>query len=113
MKTEKQRPVKEVTVHELKTLIDNQVDFQLIDVREAYEHKVANIGGKLIPLGQLYFHLGEIDRDRKVIVYCRSGRRSAEAIRLITEVKGLENLFNLKDGLIEWSIEIDSTIFVD
>jgi len=113
MKTEQQVTVKEITVHQLKSLFDSKVDFQLIDVREAYEHKIANIGGKLIPLGQIYFHLSEIDRDRKVVVYCRSGIRSAEAIRLMEEATGLENLFNLKDGIIEWSMEIDSTILID
>ena len=113
MKTEQQVTVKEITVHEVKSLFDNKVDFQLIDVREEYEHKVANIGGKLIPFEQIYFHLSEIDRDRKVVLYCRSGKRSAEAIRLIEEATGLENLFNLKGGIIEWSLEIDSTILVD
>ena len=49
--------VKEITVQELHKLIENKEDFQLIDVREEFESKVASIGGKLIPLGQIYFNL--------------------------------------------------------
>ena len=102
--------VKEITVQELNELFENKEDFQLIDVREEFEHKVANIGGQLIPLGKIYFHLSEIDKDKKVVIYCRSGKRSADAIKLLQDAVGLENLYNLKGGILAWSAEIDDTV---
>lgn len=102
--------VKEITVQKLHELIENKEDFQLIDVREEFESEVASIGGKLIPLGKIYFHLSEIEKEKKVVIYCRSGKRSADAILLLQEAAGLENLYNLKGGILEWSAKIDNTV---
>lgn len=102
--------VKELTVQELNNLIKNKEDFQLIDVREEFESEVASIGGLLIPLGKIYFHLGEIEKEKKVVIYCRSGKRSADAILLLQEAAGFDNLYNLKGGILEWSAEIDNTV---
>ncbi len=102
--------VKEITVQELNELVENKEDFQLIDVREEFEHKVSNIGGQLIPLGKIYFSLSEIEKDKKVVIYCRSGKRSADAVKLLQDAAGLENLYNLKGGILAWSAEIDETV---
>lgn len=102
--------VKEITVQELSQLIENKENFQLIDVREEFEHEVASIGGKLIPLGKIYFHLNEIEKDKKVVIYCRSGKRSADAVKLLQDAAGLENLYNLKGGILAWAAEIDDTV---
>ncbi|MCF6361276.1 MAG: rhodanese-like domain-containing protein [Cyclobacteriaceae bacterium] len=102
--------VKEITVQELNQLVKNKEDFQLIDVREEFEHDISNIGGRLIPLGKVYFHLSEIEKDKKVVIYCRSGRRSADAVKLLQDAAGLENLYNLKGGILAWSAEIDNTV---
>ncbi len=102
--------VKEITVQELKKLVENKEDFQLIDVREEIEHEVTNIGGQLIPLGKIYFHLSKIEKDKKVVIYCRSGKRSADAVKLLQEAAGLDNLYNLKGGILAWSAEIDNTV---
>lgn len=102
--------VKEITVQELHNLIENEEDFQLIDVREEFESEVASIGGILIPLGQIYFNLSEIEKEKKVVIYCRSGKRSADAILLLQEASGFDNLYNLKGGILEWSAEIDNTV---
>ena len=109
---EKQK-VKEIDVHTLKHLFDNKEAFQLIDVREPYERDVANIGGKLIPLGKIYFHLAEIAKDKQVIIYCRSGRRSADAVRLLQAVTGNSKMYNLTGGILAWAAEIDKTLTFD
>ncbi len=110
MITEQKIKVKEITVQELKSLFDDKNDFQLIDVREQFERDIANIGGALIPLGKIDFHLGEIEKDKQVVIYCRSGRRSAEAVKLLEEATGHAKLYNLKGGILAWAAEIDKTV---
>ncbi len=102
--------MKEKTVAELKTLIDQQADFQLIDVREEHEYDTCNLGGKLIPLGQLLIEVENIDKHKTVIVHCRSGARSAAAINELEKRFGFENLYNLKGGIMAWAKEIDPTM---
>lgn len=102
--------VKEVTVQELKQLIDNKDDFQLIDVREDYEFEIANIGGELIPLGSVLQHADKISKDRQVVVHCRSGKRSADAIRALEEKFGFDNLYNLKGGILAYADQIDNSL---
>ena len=58
-----------------------------------------NIGAHLIPLGEILERSNEIDKNRKVVIHCRSGARSAKAIRQLEE-KGFENLYNLKGGIL-------------
>lgn len=109
MNKQTEQIVKEITVQDLAQLIDKKEEFQLIDVREPHEHKVANIGGKLIPLGNVYFNLAEIEKNKKVIIYCRSGRRSAEAVQLLQEATGHSQLYNLKGGILAWVAKVDQT----
>jgi len=98
--------IKEVTVEELKALIDNQEDFQLIDVREPYEYEISNLGGILIPLNQLDARVHDIPSSGKTIIHCRSGARSAKAIKKLEQL-GFHNLYNLKGGLMAWAEKID------
>ena len=108
-----EQEVKEIDVHELKLPFDRQQEFQLIDVREPYERDVAHIGGKLIPLGKIYFHLADIAKDKQVVIYCRSGRRSADAVRLLQEATGNTKMYNLAGGILAWAVEIDKTLTFD
>lgn len=103
-------PVPEITVQELDNWRKNGVDFQLIDVREPYEFAIAEIGGELMPVGQISSFLPFISTDRKVIIHCRSGVRSARAIRELQNLQPFDNLYNLKGGIIAWSQEIDQQI---
>ena len=112
MTTEQKTAVKEITVQELKSLFDDKKDIQLIDVREQFEWDIANIGGSLIPLGKIKFHLVEIETDKQVVIYCRSGRRSADAVKLLEEATGHTELYNLKGGILAWSAEIDQTVSI-
>jgi adenylyltransferase/sulfurtransferase len=108
--TPKPVAVKEITVLELKQLFDSNADFQLIDVREDYEYEIANLGGELIPLGTILQNVDKISRTKKVIVHCRSGKRSADAIRALEEKFGFDNLYNLKGGILAYAEQIDNTL---
>jgi len=72
--------------------------FQLIDVREPFEYKKHNLGGLLIPLDSLILRIDEILTSIPVVIHCQSGRRSAEAIKKLTQ-KGFNNLYNLTGGI--------------
>jgi adenylyltransferase/sulfurtransferase len=99
-----------VTPEELKALFDQADDFQLIDVREPYEHEYCNIGGELIPMGQILSKMDQINRHRRVVIYCRSGRRSGDIVRMLQDQFGFNNLFNLKGGILAWSDEVDPSV---
>lgn len=102
--------MKEKTVSELKVLIDENAEFQLIDVREPHEFDVCNLHGDLIPLGNLFNEVESISKDKMVILHCRSGARSAAAINELEKRFGYQNLYNLKGGILAWAKEIDPSM---
>ncbi len=102
--------MKEVNVQELKKMMDEEVDFQLVDVREPREHEFCNIGGELIPMGKILSKVDKIDKEKKVVIYCRSGNRSANVVKALEQKYGYENLYNLKGGILDWSDEIDPSV---
>ena len=102
--------MKEITVKELKQLMDDQADFQLIDVREPYEVEIAEIGAELIPMGTIPSSVEKIAKNKKVIVHCRSGKRSGDVIQWLETSHGYDNLYNLVGGILAWSKEIDQRI---
>lgn len=101
--------MKEVTCPELKKMMDAEEDFQLIDVREEHEADIASIGGELIPMGEVMDNLDKISKEKKVIVYCRSGKRSAAIVQAL-EQNGFTNIHNLKGGITAWANEVDTTM---
>lgn len=101
--------MKEISVQELKEMKDTKVDFQLIDVREEMEFDTCNIEGELIPMGTVMDNLDKISKDKKVIVHCKSGKRSATIVQVL-EMQGYTNVYNLRGGIMAWSDEIDPTI---
>ena len=94
-----EKPVKEISTLELENWISNGEDFQIIDVRETSEYEQINISAHLIPLGEVIARNHEIEREKKVVIHCRSGARSAKAIRQLEEI-GFDNLYNLKGGIL-------------
>jgi rhodanese-related sulfurtransferase len=96
----------EITVEELKAKLDSGEDFQLIDVREEFEYDTSNIGGLNIPLGNVLLEKDKIARDKPVVVHCRSGKRSAQAISLL-EKEGFTDLYNLQGGILAWRDTFD------
>lgn len=81
-------------------------DIQLIDVRESWEHEEFNIGGMLIPLDELVYHLDEISETKPVIFYCQKGIRSVIAIQKILQKKNFSNLYNLEGGMSAWKSQV-------
>jgi rhodanese-related sulfurtransferase len=98
--------MKEITATELKKLKDEHADFELIDVREEHEFDEANLSGKLIPMGEVLDRVDEIPKDKKVVVHCRSGKRSATIINALESQHGFTNLYNLKGGILAYIDEI-------
>jgi rhodanese-related sulfurtransferase len=93
-----------ITVQELKALKDNGEQFQLLDVREPSEYAEANLGGVLLPLGNIAnAQIDDIEdwRNERVIVHCRSGMRSMQAC-MILEQMGFANTANLTGGILAW-----------
>jgi adenylyltransferase/sulfurtransferase len=99
--------MKEISVQELKELKDKGADFQLIDVREPYENDICTLDGLLIPLSEVPARFEEIATDKQVIVHCRSGKRSGNAIDYLEANHGFTNLYNLAGGILAWADEID------
>lgn len=96
--------MKIVTVEELKKKLDNGEEVNLVDVREPHEFEEVNIGGRLIPLGKVQtMQIEELEdlKDKEVIVYCRSGRRSMLACQMLDQM-GFKDTYNLEGGILDW-----------
>ncbi len=101
--------VPQITVAELKRRIDAGEDLFILDVREPFEYQIANIGGKLIPQNEVPQRLSEIDRDREIVVQCKSGGRSQRIAEFLKQ-SGYPDVVNLAGGILAWSNEIDATV---
>jgi adenylyltransferase/sulfurtransferase len=101
--------VPELTVQELKSRLENGNKVSVLDVREPHEYEVANIGARLIPLNELPERLVELDRDEPLAVHCKTGGRSARAVKLLRDA-GFQNVYNVKGGIDAWSEEIDPSV---
>ncbi len=98
--------IPQISVKELKSRIDAGEDVFILDVREPYEYQIANIGGKLIPQNEVPQRLAEIDRDREIVVQCRSGQRSQRIAEFLQQ-SGYRKVTNLAGGILAWADEID------
>jgi rhodanese-related sulfurtransferase len=94
-----------ITAAALKQKINNKEDIQLIDVREPFEHEEFNIGGELIPLGEIIQQSDKISTTKEVIFYCRKGIRSQFAIQRLLDKFPYTNLINLIGGTEAWKKE--------
>jgi adenylyltransferase/sulfurtransferase len=104
-----QTSVPEITPRELKARLDRGDDLYVLDVREPHEYQICNIGGHLIPLGDLSRRANELDSAREIVAHCRSGKRSAEAAEFLRKA-GFKKIWNLKGGILAWSDEVDSSV---
>src|SRR5579862_4806097 len=104
-----QTTVPEITPRELKARLDRGDDLYILDVREPHEFQICNIGGHLIPLGDLSRRVNELDSSREIVAHCRSGKRSAEAVEFLKKA-GFRKLWNLKGGVLAWSDEVDPSM---
>ncbi len=111
--TEKEPAVKngipQLGVKELKQRLDAGEDLFILDVREPFEYQIANIGGKLIPQNDVPQRLGEIDRNREIVVQCKSGGRSQRIAEYLKQA-GYPKVANLAGGILAWSDQVDPTV---
>lgn len=107
-KNNKSLSMKEITVQELDEMKKSGADFQLIDVRESYEFDICNLEGELIPMSEIPNNVDKISKDKKVVVHCRSGKRSGDMIIWLEKTHNFTNLYNLKGGVLAWAREIDT-----
>lgn len=98
-----------ITVEELERMRKEGEEHTLIDVREDNEYAFANIGGEHIPLGEVQDRIDEIPETGRVIVMCRSGGRSSQAVAML-QAAGRDNVENLSGGILAWSEKVDPSV---
>jgi molybdopterin/thiamine biosynthesis adenylyltransferase/rhodanese-related sulfurtransferase len=101
-----QESLPELSADELSQLLKTNAGLQLIDVREAQEHRLSNIGGINITVKNAEQQLEQLQTDQAYVLYCRSGRRSAQLLQQMLKA-GFHNSKHLRGGLEEWKIQID------
>lgn len=94
----------DINAKELKERLDKGEKIMIIDVREPYEYEEYNIGGKLIPLGELQGQIDDLDdfKDEEIVVHCRSGARSSAAKGFMVQ-NGFTNVRNLIGGIMAFA----------
>ena len=104
--------IQEIDVKTLNEKISNKENFILLDVRTDSEYFLSNIEGAIhIPMNDIPNKLNTIDKNKEIIVQCKSGKRSAKVCQFLLN-NNYENVKNLKGGIIAWANEIDPTIMV-
>jgi adenylyltransferase/sulfurtransferase len=98
--------IPEMQVEELKRRLDAGDDLFVLDVREPHEYQICNIGGHLIPLGDLPNRVSELDSSREIVAHCRSGVRSGKAVAFLQQA-GFRKVHNLAGGILAWADKID------
>jgi len=94
----------------LKDMMDADPDLYVLDVREPHEVAICAIAGThTIPLGQLTERYAEVPSDRAVVVHCKLGGRSAQAVEFLHS-KGYTNIKNLAGGILRWIDDVDGSL---
>ena len=98
--------VPQISVEELKQKLDSGEDIFILDVREPHEYQICNLGGHLIPLGELPKRVHELDSSRQIVAHCKMGGRSAKAVQFLRQA-GFQKVTNLAGGVHAWADKID------
>ncbi|MEV7041264.1 adenylyltransferase/sulfurtransferase MoeZ [Amycolatopsis sp. NPDC051061] len=101
-----------ITPAELKAKFDNGDNFALIDVREQHEYEIVNIkGATLIPKDRILSGeaLAELPQDKPIVLHCKSGARSAEALAAL-HAAGFKDATHLGGGVLAWAKQIDPSL---
>lgn len=103
--TKTQTEVKNISAKQARELIDREKDVFILDVRTQEEYNDAHIkGANLIPIQELEQNINKIPKDKKVIVHCAKGKRSAKACEILKD-EGLKELYNVEGGINQWKSE--------
>jgi adenylyltransferase/sulfurtransferase len=100
----------EISPKQLAQLMSSNSNFQLIDVRDPYEYAIVDLGGIKLPMNAIDKHVDEISKDEKVVIYCRSGKRSADVISRLQKAYPFTNLFNLTGGILAYIDQVDPSL---
>jgi adenylyltransferase/sulfurtransferase len=109
---EEKAEVPEIGPRELKERLDRGDPIRIIDVREPHEWDIANLGQydvRQIPLGRMTERMHELSSADEIVLYCRSGVRSAKALRQLRE-SGFRKLLNLRGGILGWQEQVDPSM---
>jgi rhodanese-related sulfurtransferase len=99
-----------ISVEEFKAKRDRGENITLVDVREPHEWAISDLPGSVkIPLGTLPQRVGELPRDEEIVVYCRTGGRSGNAVQFLRQ-RGYDKAFNLAGGINRWAEVVDPTM---
>jgi sulfur-carrier protein adenylyltransferase/sulfurtransferase len=101
--------IPEIQPQELKRRLDSGDDIFVLDVREPHEYQICNIGGHLIPLGDLPKRVNELDTSREIVAHCKGGIRSAKAVDFLQKA-GFRKVKNLTGGILAWSEKVDPKV---
>jgi sulfur-carrier protein adenylyltransferase/sulfurtransferase len=102
--------IPEITAPEVKRMMDERRPFVLVDVREPHEYQICQIpGSRLIPLGEVPKRMHELNSADEIVVHCRSGMRSAQAVNLLMKA-GFRKIHNLQGGILAWSDQVDPNV---
>jgi adenylyltransferase/sulfurtransferase len=99
-----------VTVEDVKARLDRGDPLCLLDVREPHEYAICRIGNaQLVPQHELPARLHEVARDAEIVVYCREGGRSAQAVQLLKRA-GYQRVRNMSGGILAWAERVDPSM---
>ncbi|GAB3553493.1 adenylyltransferase/sulfurtransferase [Actinopolyspora lacussalsi] len=101
-----------ITPQELKDKFDSEQKFELIDVREPHEYDIVHIeGSKLIPKDRIISGeaLAELPQDRQIVLHCKSGGRSAEALSALHKA-GFSDAVHVGGGVLGWANQVDQSL---
>jgi sulfur-carrier protein adenylyltransferase/sulfurtransferase len=101
--------IPQMTAKELKGRLDAGDDVFVLDVREPFEYKIAQIGGHLIPLNDLPRRMNELNTAQEIVIHCKSGGRSQKAAEFLAR-NGFRKLHNLAGGITAWSNDVDPKV---
>jgi sulfur-carrier protein adenylyltransferase/sulfurtransferase len=101
--------IPQISVTDFKRKLDAGEDIYLLDVREPHEYQIANLGGHLVPLGDLPARVRELDPSREIVVHCKMGGRSQKAAEFLQQ-SGFRNIQNLAGGIQAWSEQVDPKV---
>jgi adenylyltransferase/sulfurtransferase len=108
--TEQGETDRDITATRLKARLDAGDDLVLLDVREPNEWQITRIeGARLIPVNSVTARAGELSTADEIVLYCRSGVRSARALQALREL-GFRKLWNLRGGILAWANEVDPSM---
>jgi adenylyltransferase/sulfurtransferase len=109
--SENEGVVPAITVSEVSSRLEAGEDFIFLDVREPHEWEISDIQAAThhIPKGQILEHLGELDQTRDIVVYCKTGGRSADVTRTLME-HGYDRVKNMLGGINKWATNVETEL---